>query len=142
MHLNISVTSPSTMKYNCFAWAAGESKNGEWWGPDLMYEGYWPSTVRREETLQAYIAAYETVDYEVCDSEYFEKGFEKIAIYVNNLGRPAHAARQLSNGEWTSKIGGWEDVKHEFSAYFIFELHGRSIDYGEIAVFMKRTLTM
>jgi hypothetical protein len=136
MCIEITITSSSTEYYNCFAWAA--SKDDEWWDPNPMREGFWPPDIIRQETLQSYIAAYQTIDYEVCDGEDFEEGFEKIAIYVNDLGKPAHAARQLPGGEWTSKIGRWEDVKHEFAEQFIFEIRGRTIDYGNIAVVMKK----
>ena len=30
-----------------------------------------------------------------------EPGFEKIALYADNSGKPTHAARQLDNGRWT-----------------------------------------
>jgi hypothetical protein len=138
MCVEITITSSSTVDYNCFAWAA--SKDDEWWDPNPMKEGYWPPDVLRQETLQSYIAAYQTIDYEICDGEDFEEGFEKIAIYVNDIGKPAHAARQLPGGEWTSKIGVWEDVKHEFSEKFIFEIRGKTIDYGKIAAVMRKKI--
>jgi hypothetical protein len=40
-----------------------------------------------------------------------EPGFEKIALYAL-AGLPKHAARQLPNGRWTSKLGELEDVEH------------------------------
>ena len=97
--------------YNSFAWAAGYSDR--WWG--TTSEDFWPTGVTREETLQAYINAYKVIGYEICNSESFEEGFEKIAIYVDDNKKPKHAARQLSNGRWTSKMGRFEDVEHEFS---------------------------
>jgi hypothetical protein len=28
-------------------------------------------------------------------------------------GEPTHAARQLPNGKWTSKLGRWQDIEYE-----------------------------
>jgi hypothetical protein len=43
-----------------------------------------------------------------------EPGIEKVAIYAD---LPAdswtHAARQLPNGRWTSKLGDFEDIEHD-----------------------------
>jgi hypothetical protein len=33
-------------------------------------------------------------------------------IYVDSSGTPTHMARQLSNGNWTSKLGDAEDIEH------------------------------
>jgi len=38
-------------------------------------------------------------------------GFEKIALY-SNANESTHAARQLPDGQWTSKLGDFEDIKH------------------------------
>jgi hypothetical protein len=58
-------------------------------------------------------------------------GFEKIAIYVLDE-KPQHAARQLPNGKWTSKLGQYEDIEHNA----LEGLEG-SI-YGYVACVMKR----
>jgi hypothetical protein len=170
MCVEIKITSPETINYNCFAWAAGELNR--WWNPNPnpMSSDYWPPNVREsrfnnvpiallllreidsmagilflrylisKERLQVYLEAYRTIGYETCDSQCFEPGFEKIAIYVNDNGKPTHAARQLPNGQWTSKIGMWEDVEHEFSESLAMEIRGQIIDYGTIAQLMKRFL--
>lgn len=62
----------------------------------------------------------------------YEKKFEKIAIYVNAYNKSTHAARQLSSGRWTSKLGRLEDIEHA-----TVEGLYRS-DYGAVAVFMRR----
>lgn len=48
----------------------------------------------------------ETISLELDD------GYEKVALYVDNAGIPTHMARQLPNGEWTSKLGQLEDISH------------------------------
>ncbi len=47
-----------------------------------------------------------------CDTDRFETGFEKIAIFATRLESPTHVARQLPDGTWTSKLGEFEDIEH------------------------------
>ena len=69
--------------------------------------------------------------------ESYEDGYEKIAIFVGEyewggIG-PTHAARQLTNGHWTSKLGGEEDVEHTD-----LDSVGGKPGYGDVQVFMRR----
>ena len=81
---------------------------------------YWPEGVAREETADAFIA---------------EPSFEKVAIYFQR-GRPTHAAHQLPNGKWTSKLGRDVDVGHD-----TLEEIRDSYDYSDPAIFLKRRLS-
>ncbi|MEH2242059.1 DUF7689 domain-containing protein [Nostoc sp.] len=128
------LTSPDTTEYNCVAWAAENAQN--WWWPDTQYEEYWPPGVPREETLEAFQQAFATLGYEICQNDVLEEGFQKIAIYVDSNKVPRHVARQLPNGQWTSKLGQDEDIEHN-------NLQGLTGQpgYGEIACIMKRLLT-
>jgi len=106
-------TSPGTIKYNCIAWAAGE-QHRRWWPDDPdTGESHWPFGVPREKTLEAFVAAFATLGYDRCDSPNREKGFEKVVIYYEEVEGATHAARQLANGRWTSKLGDEEDIWHE-----------------------------
>lgn len=120
------VTSPEDKDYNCIAWAAGEQ--GFWWWPGR----FWPKEVPPAETRLAFIKAFATKGYEKCDGPELEAGYEKICLY-EKLGRPKHAARQLPDGKWTSKLGMENDISHELQA-----LAGKR--YGKPAVFMRRPL--
>lgn len=125
-----SITSPATREYNCIAWAATDTDI--WWEPDQNNSYYWPPELPREYTLNAYIKAYESLNYTICESGECEEGLEKIAIYVDADNKPTHAARQLSSGHWTSKLGQLEDIQHA-------TLDGLSGSwYGTVAVFLKR----
>src|SRR5262245_57181224 len=97
------ITSPQDERYNCFAWAAGDEQN--WWEPDAGGDGYWPCEPRND-SLDGYIRAFESVGFTVCgpESRSLEPGFIKVALFAI-AGRPTHAARQLENGLWTSKLG-------------------------------------
>lgn len=122
------VTSPKTPNYNCIAWAA--SQEDRWWWPDEA--AYWPSNVPRIATIEAFVAAFGTLGYEPCGDRGIEPGYEKVVIYAKDQGMPTHAARQLPDGRWTSKLGKLEDIVHAA----IEHLHGS--DYGQAAVFLKR----
>ena len=56
---------------------------------------------------------------------------EKIAIHILQ-GFPADAPRQLSNGNWTSKMGAREDIEH----INVESLGGPF--YGNASIYMKR----
>lgn len=123
------VTSPQTPQYNCIAWAFGD--NSKWYWPDSANYYYWPSQIAREESIQCFIELFKLIGYEVCDSDELEVDFTKVAIYTDKLGKPTHAARQLKNGYWTSKLGQHFDVSHT-----IFSM--KDGPYGNVAVFMRR----
>ena len=124
------VTSPRTEAYNCIAWAAGE--DSRWWWPDPQEQDFWPPTVPREENLAAFVEAYRTVGFELCFDGTLEAGIEKLAIYgTGPIGgeTPTHAARQLDSGEWTSKLGVLEDIRHERLESVSGPAYGRVICY-------------
>jgi len=124
-----TITSPRSQEYNCFAWAAGDQER--WWQPTPEDEFYWIKGVPMEETLLAYIKAYQTLGYEPCNDETLEIAHEKIALYVNDEGIPVHAAKQLISGMWTSKLGALEDIEHELKG-----LTGER--YGKVGQVLRR----
>ncbi|HQU45236.1 MAG TPA: hypothetical protein PK867_20645 [Pirellulales bacterium] len=126
------VTAPPDPTYNCLAWAAGVS-DAWWWPSGDPAQVYWPSGVAREETLEALEAAFATLGYVVCDDEANEPGCEKVAFFATAAGVPTHAARQLANGRWTSKLGQLERIEHA-----LHHLEGDA--YGAVALVMKRPI--
>ena len=131
---NHEITSEGARSYNCFAWAAGETKVR--WDPDIMGQYYWPPGVERGETREAVVAAYQTLGYEECVDASLEVGFEKIAIYEHADGTATHATRQLTNGKWTSKLGDFEDIEHDTLDCLDGPLYGRAI------IYLKRKSTL
>jgi len=127
---NHSLTSTQDVQYNCIAWAAGEN-DVKWW-PDNMFIRYWPDEAPRLETIDAFIQAFSTKGYSPCEDGSLEQGFEKIALYALNK-TPTHAARQLPDGNWTSKLGDSFDVSHTIGA-----LNGP--EYGSVVLFLKRAI--
>ena len=128
------ITSPDTATYNCIAWAA--KTNSRWWWPDSYGIGYWPIS-ERAITVECFVRAFESLGYKICLSDALENGVEKIAIFgikpPNAEAVPTHAALQLDNGEWTSKLGPFEDVVHRD----VNAVNGPV--YGRPLVFMSRT---
>jgi len=123
------ITSPATTDYNCIAWAAGDTS--AWWEPDAMGLYFWPLGARREMTVDAYAEAFSSLGYEPCERADLERGFEKVALY-SRAGGPTHAARQLADGRWTSKLGQLEDIAHA-------NLGGLSGDvYGTPTLILRR----
>lgn len=121
-------TSPVEWRYNCHAFAMGETSKR--WDPANGY--HWPGL--REFTLEAFAAVFGTKGYKFCDDGEFEKGFEKIAIYCDVSGVPKHTARQIADGSWMSKLGFYIDIKHNT----LRALEGGT--YGDVAAFLKRPL--
>lgn len=64
-------------------------------------------------TAEALLAAYQSLGFEGSDSRSVEEGYEKVAIYATSDGAYTHAARQLTDGRWTSKLGNWQDIEHD-----------------------------
>jgi len=129
---SFQITSPPDFNYNCIAWAAGVVS--DWWWPiGDARETYWPEGPERQITLDAFIAAFQTLGYAACGNDSLEAGFEKIAIFTDPNRKPTHAARQLPNGRWTSKLGYSEDIEHELRA-----LEGAI--YGSVVLFMRKPL--
>lgn len=62
-----------------------------------------------------------------------KKVFEKLALYGSAM-MYTHAARQLPDGKWTSKLGQLEDITHTTTE----AIEGG--DYGEVVQYMKRPL--
>jgi hypothetical protein len=129
--VNSRLTSPVDGDYNCIAWAA--ECNDAWWWPDVQGTGYWPHGVPREETITAFASLYGLHGFlEVSDSK-LEVGKQKVAIYAL-AGKPTHAARQLQDGWWASKLGPSVDIEHDLQA-----LDGKL--YGRAELILARTLT-
>lgn len=103
------ITSLPDSLYNCFAWAGGESHR--WWEahPDAGHD--WPGGQTEEWTIDVVVAAYRTLGYVECPDPALEANTEKVAIFARG-DEPTHAARQLSSGRWTSKLGPEHDIEH------------------------------
>jgi len=136
------IKSHATPNYNCIAWAAEE--DDRWWWPDSFGDCYWPESVPRRRSLESFIEAYKSLNYDICFDMRLESGFKKIAIYVDGNNLPTHAARQLADGVWTSKLGQFCDVEHDFIEEWVDSnvglYHLRLSDYGRIGAILRKAV--
>lgn len=121
--------------YNCIAWAAEDPQ--QWWWPiggTPFKPHYWPVGIPRTETIPAFVQAFETLGYSVCDNQDYEADYTKVALYAltSQTRKPKHMARQVSNGVWTSKLGPGPDVFHTTLECLEGPL------YGAVALFLHR----
>ena len=122
------ITSPPDPTYNCIAHAVGVTN--QWWWPDPAGFDYWPPGVVRDATLAAFVQAFATLGYLPCADGFLEPAWEKVAIYATDNG-PTHAARQLDNGRWTSKLGPDDDIEHALEGLC-------GVLYGSVVQFLCR----
>ena len=83
--------------------------------------------------MNAFVKAFEVLGYSDKSNECREPGKDKVAIFVDSVGTPTHAARQLPNGKWTSKLGQQIDIEHELAA-----IEGPL--YGSVAIIIARVV--
>jgi hypothetical protein len=123
---NHRVTSPEDREYNCVAWAAQDTTR--WWQPGV----YWPGECAQDDYgITALEQAFRSLGYTECVEGSPELGFEKVALYGSGL-LYTHAARQLPEGKWTSKLRRDVDIEHDTPEDVAGGLH------GEVVTYMKR----
>lgn len=142
MSMTIAITSPCSEDYNCIAWAAED--NEAWWWPNPFGLSYWPFYPAGDTSLQNFIEAYSTLGYERCQDATLEVGFKKVALYIDDSNQVTHAARQLDNGDWTSKLGKLYDIKHSFVEIWQDIAYGDQVFntaiYGKLAVILRKQI--
>lgn len=122
------ITSPKDPKYNCIAFAVGDTS--QWW-QDIRVKGYyWPPGAPSADTIQGWTRIFEMHGYTETEDRSLEIEYEKIAIYASADG-PEHVARQKASGMWTSKAGRGVDMEHT-----LVSLEGNL--YGKVVKVMKR----
>ena len=126
---NCRLTSPSDESYNCIAWATGDTER--WWWPDALRQDYWPPEAPRSESLAAFESAFATLGFSQKSDSQLERGTQKVALFASQAGTPTHAARQLSDGWWASKLGREIDIEHTLEA-----IEGPA--YGKVALVLAR----
>lgn len=121
-------TSDEDDDYNCIAWAAGNDRR--WWWPNRLGRNHWPSGVPPIPTLDAFRRMFATLGYSECESESYEDGWERVAVYAKDV-LVTHAARQVGPKRWTSKLGYDIDIEHELRG-----LEGK--EYGYVKLVLRR----
>ncbi len=125
---NHEVTSPRDAGYNCIAHAIGSTET--WWAPGGYPGSDWPAEIDQSDSVEAWRQFFALHGFEPCDSADPEQRVEKVAVYAA-AGEGTHAARQLPNGRWSSKLGALQDIEHDLSAL-------EDSRYGSVALVMSR----
>lgn len=115
-------------RYNCIAYAAGDTTN--WWWPNGI--DYWPPWATVDSKIESLKEVFAGLEYEQCDNSSFEDGYEKVALYEIH-GRFEHAAVQMPNGRWRSKMGKGPVIEH---------ISPESLSdgmYGNPTIYMRRS---
>lgn len=134
---DFKITSPIDPDYNCIAWAYHFNNRWMWPGgvEEKSMDGfhYWPDGIEDSKEVPAFVKAFEKSGYSLCADDVFEDGFRKVALYVKEgTTECTHAARQLSNGKWTSKLGELYDIQHGTP----YSIEGSV--YGRVYCIMKK----
>ncbi|HET6882740.1 MAG TPA: hypothetical protein VFI31_21410 [Pirellulales bacterium] len=90
---------------------------------------YWPPGADQGDGPEALQSCFAQIGYESCDDGNPEDGFEKVALYVDSDGMWSHAAKLEADGEWASKLGEIEDIRHQSEHCFENSLYGNVFGY-------------
>ena len=126
------ITSEATDEYNCIAYALRETDR--WWSHEADAGYYWPEHASRTPSIQSLVEAFAGLGYELCEDASAEAGFSKVALYADSEGDWTHAAIQLVDGRWSSKLGVYEDISHRTPESL------ESALYGSVHSLMRRPL--
>jgi len=102
------IISEPTKKYNCIAYAANDIS--DWWGT-VEEQQHWPDYATRSERMESLIEVFAGLGYQRCQDSGLESGYEKVALYEEQ-GAWKHAALQMPNGRWRSKMGEGPLIEH------------------------------
>ena len=122
-----TVIDPPSELYNCIAYAAGDTS--QWW--DHTPRRYWPSYATRSERIESLIEVFAGLGFDQCHDSQAEEGYQKVVLYEEQ-GVWTHAALQMPNGQWRSKMGQGPAIEHRSPQ----SLSGGM--YGEPTVVMRR----
>jgi len=114
-------------RYNCIAYVLGIN-NRRWW--PATPRCYWPPGVLIIPIRSTFATVFGQFGYEPCSDGKLEAGCEKIALY-ELMGVVKHAARQMPDGSWRSKLGLEQLIEHELAGL-------EHASYGTVAAYFRR----
>lgn len=104
------------------------------WFPSLPL-----ATVPQAAPVEYFIQGFKLLGYEPCESSAFEFGYQKVAVYANDMG-VTHMARQHFLGRgWLSKLGDWEDILHSELKDVEGDMSPMAGQYGRVVQILKRS---
>ena len=125
---SFEIVAQPSIQYNCIAYAAGDTD--KWW--DHTEDNYWPVSATRSDRIESLKEVFGRLGFEQCQDGRIENGFQKVSLYERQ-GAWTHAALQMPDGSWRSKMGRGPVIEH---------LSPESLsggEYGEATVYMRRS---
>lgn len=137
------IKSPFDDEYQCIAWAACYTDRHMW--PSTPPYWWFPNPnlplapIPEEASVDCFLQGFKLLGYEPCSSRKFELGYQKVAIYANDLG-VTHMARQHFFGRgWLSKLGVLEDISHRNLEDVEGDMSPLAYQYGTVAQVLRRS---
>src|SRR5262245_4584007 len=106
------VTSDKSDRPNCIGWVLNSNLYFDPVIGGSIGGYYWPDGIRKDDTVTAWSELFSLHGFRDCPTADLDVETEKIGIYVGADGNATHVAKQLNTGEWTSKVGKAEDIRH------------------------------
>jgi len=108
--------------YNCISHSIGMKV---WaWPKEGGHRNYWPISNMNEDK-KSFDEFYAYHGYNICNMDFrYNPNYSKIALYGKD-NNPKHAAKQIDEIWWESKIGQSEIIRHK-----LFDLEG--FKYGDV----------
>lgn len=122
-------TSEETKDYNCVAWILGKQDESV----DLCLDDEGEPIPDFDPTPAPYIEYFKKFGFILYEEAGLIEGIEKIALYQGREDYFEHVAKQLPNGNWTSKVGEFEDIEH-----YTLEALNNPTNYGHPTIIMGR----
>ena len=117
-------------RYNCIAYAAGDTS--KWW--DHNRNHYWPTPATRSNSIESLKEVFVSLGFEQCHDSSAENGYQKVALYEEQ-GVWKHAAVQIPNGRWRSKMGKGPVIEHRSPESL------SDSQYGNVGLYMRRAFS-
>ena len=124
---DFEILAQPSRRYNCIPYAAVDTTQ-LWWPNGISYWPPWATVDNKIESLKELFAGLE---YEQCQYSNAESGYQKVALYEIQ-GKFQHAALQMPNRPWRSKMGQGPVIEHRSPE----SLSGEK--YGHPVVYMRR----
>jgi hypothetical protein len=117
---SFQITSAYDPRYNCVAWASGET-DSVWQPPRALLTGefaisatFWPRRAPAKWTVAAVAQVFSLQGYSEADVDVARAiEFERVAIFATSDDSPTHVAWSPAGAtEWASKLGRNVDIIH------------------------------
>jgi hypothetical protein len=126
--------------YQCIAWAMGCTDRHAWPHADYWWFPGCPQTqIPEEAPVDHFIAGFSVLGYQPCSSKAYEFGYQKLAIYANEVGVTHMARQHLFGWGWLSKMGDYEDIVHRELDDIAGDVSFGAYQYGRVVQILKRS---